>query len=91
MNSLLGNVGNSLLSGAGGISGTNILLQAVGAALRGESPQKFMKNLANTHPQLKKLNLDDLQATANQLAQQKGVNVDEVTKSLDTVIDPLVK
>ena len=91
MNSLLGNVGNSLLSGAGGISGTSILLQAVGAALRGESPQKFMKNLANTHPQLKKLNLDDLQATANQLAQQKGVNVDEVTKSLDTVIDPLVK
>ena len=91
MNSLLGNVGNSLLSGAGGISGTSILLQAVGAALRGESPQKFMKNLANTHPQLKKLNLDDLQATANQLAQQKGVNVDEVTKTLDTVIDPLVK
>ena len=72
-------------------NGMLILMQAVGAAMRGESPQNFMKRLANQHPQLKKMNLDDLQATANALAQQTGVNVDEVTQQLDSVINPLVK
>ena len=72
-------------------NGMLILMQAVGAAMRGESPQNFMKRLANQHPQLKKMNLDDLQATANALAQQNGVNVDEVTQQLDNVINPLVK
>ena len=91
MNSLLGNIGNSLLGSSSGISGTNILLQAVGAAMRGESPQAFMKRLANQHPQLKRLNLDDLQGTANQLAQQNGVNIDDVTQQLDDTIGPMVK
>ena len=72
-------------------NGMLILMQAVGAAMRGESPQNFMKRLANQHPQLKKMNLDDLQATANALAQQNGVNVDEVTQQLDSMINPLVK
>ena len=72
-------------------NGSLILMQAVGAALRGESPQTFMKRLANQHPQLKKMNLDDLQASANQLAQQQGINVDEMTKQLDGVLDPFVK
>jgi len=72
-------------------NGMLILMQAVGAAMRGESPQNFMKRLANQHPQLKKMNLDDLQETANALAQQNGVNVDEVTQQLDNVINPLVK
>ena len=40
-------------------NGMLILMQAVGAAMRGESPQNFMKRLANQHPQLKKMNLDD--------------------------------
>ena len=53
--------------GASGISGSAIMMQAVGAALRGESPQAFMKRLANQHPQLKKMNLDDLQGSAQQL------------------------
>lgn len=77
------------MTGAGGNS-SNILLQAVGAAMRGESPQAFMKRLANQHPQLKKMNLDDLQSTAQQLCQQKGVNADEVAKKIDNIIDPML-
>lgn len=87
MNSLLNLLGGGQ---SGGIGGTNILLQAVGAALRGESPQAFMKRLANQHPQLKKMNLDDLQGTAQQLCQQQGVNADDMAKKLDGVIDPLL-
>ena len=78
-------------SGAGGINGTTILMQAVGAAMRGESPQAFMKRLANQHPQLKKLNLDDLQGTANTLCQQNGVDANELAKRIDGVIDPAIK
>ena len=71
--------------------GTSILLQAVGAAMRGESPQAFMKRLANQHPQLKRMNLDDLQGTASQLCKQNGLNPDEVAKQIDAVIDPQIK
>lgn len=77
-------------SAAGGAGGTSILLQAVGAAMRGESPQAFMKRLANQHPQLKRMNLDDLQGTAQQLCQQNGVSPDELARKIDGVIDPVV-
>ena len=84
---------NSLLSLLGGSSsaGSAIIMQAVGAALRGESPQAFMKRLANQHPQLKRMNLDDLQGTAQALCQQHGVDPDEVARSLDGVIEPMIR
>ena len=73
------------------MNNTFILMQAIGAAMRGESPQAFMKRLANQHPQLKKMNLDDLQGTAEALAQQNGLNVDDVAKQIDDVIKPFVR
>ena len=72
-------------------NGSLIMLQAIGAAMRGESPQAFMKRLANQHPQLKKMNLDDLHGTAEALAQQNGLNVDDVAKQIDDVIKPFVR
>ena len=83
-------LGGGTSGAAAGINGTTILMQAVGAAMRGESAQTFMKRLANQHPQLKKLNLDDLQGTANTLCQQNGVNADELAKKLDSLIDPAI-
>lgn len=84
---------NSLLEMLGGqqMAGTSILLQAIGAAMRGESPQAFMKRLANQHPQLKKMNLDDLQGTAQQLAKQNGVDTESLTKELDGIVEPMIK
>lgn len=84
---------NSLLEMLGGqqVAGTSILLQAIGAAMRGESPQAFMKRLANQHPQLKKMNLDDLQGTAQQLAKQNGVDTEGLTKELDGIVEPMIK
>lgn len=72
-------------------SGQAILLQAIGAAIRGESPQAFMKRLANSHPQLKKMNLDDLYGSAQQLCQEKGVNIDEAANKIDELVGPMVK
>lgn len=86
MNSLL-----DMLGGGQQAAGTSILLQAIGAAMRGESPQAFMKRLANQHPQLKKMNLDDLQGTAQQLAKQNGVDTEGLTKELDSIVEPMIK
>ena len=59
--------------------------------MRGESPQKFMKNLANSHPQLKKMNLDDLMGSAEQLAHEKGYNLDDVKADIDQKINPMIQ
>ena len=69
-------MGSSLFGAGGSGSGTgrNILLRAVGAAMRGESPQAFLKQLATTHPALRSLDLDDLEGTADKLCREKGVD-----------------
>lgn len=74
-----------------GANGGSILLQAVGAAMRGESAQAFMSRLANQHPQLKEMDLNDLQGSAQKLCQQQGIDSDELTQKLDGIIDPLIK
>lgn len=89
MNSLLNMLGG-MSNSSGGVNGSALLLQAVGAAMRGESPQAFMKKLANQHPQLKKMNLDDLMGSAQQLCNQNGVDINEVKQQLDNVIDPML-
>ena len=81
---------NSLLSMLNG-GGASVLMQALGAAMRGESPQAFMKKLANTDPRLKKMNLDDLYGSAQKLAQEQGVNVDDVQRQIDNAFAPHMK
>lgn len=56
----------------------NMMMQAFGAMMRGESPQQFLKNIANTNPQLQGLNLDDLQGTAKALCDKNNINMSEL-------------
>jgi hypothetical protein len=79
----------SMLNG-GGSGAMSIMMQAVGAAMRGESPEAFMKNLAQTNPQLKGLNLDNLEGTARSLANQKGVDMGQLTESVKGQINKLI-
>ena len=82
----------SLMDILGGSSGNNaILMQAIGAAMRGENAQEFMTRLAEQHPQLKQMNLADLPGAAQQLCQQKGVDPNDVVKKIDGIIDPMFK
>ena len=67
-----------------------IMMKAVGAAMRNESPESFMQDLARTNPQLKGLDLNDLEGTANKLAQQKGVDMGQLTESVKSTINKLV-
>ena len=61
---------------------SNLMMQAFGAMMRGESPQAFMKNLANTNPQLQGLNLDDLKGTARSLCEKNNVNMEELAEKI---------
>lgn len=80
----------SLLGMGGGNDGTAILLQAVGAAMRGESAQDFMTRLANERPELRQVDLGDLQGSAQKLCQQHGINANDLAKKIDGVIGPVI-
>ena len=65
-----------------GLGNNSMMLQAFGAMMRGESPQTFLKNLANTNPQLQGLNLDDLEGTAKALCDKNNVNMNELADKI---------
>lgn len=68
----------SMLGGGGNNIFAQIAMQAVGAALRGETPQDFLRGLANTRPELRGIDVNDLEGSARKLAQQKGVDYETV-------------
>ena len=80
----------SILSGGNSGGYMQVLMQAVGAAMRGESPEAFMKNLAQTNPQLKGLDMSNLEGTARSIAQQKGADLGQLTESVKSSINKLV-
>ena len=94
MNSLLGNLGNVFKNlqqvsapaqTAAATQTPNILLQALGAALRHEDPHIFMENLAKQHPQLRQYDLSNLQQTAQTICQQKGVDANQLASQIDDI------
>lgn len=62
--------------------GNNMMMQAMGAMMRGESPSDFLKKLANTNPQLQGMNFDDLEGTAKTLCERNNVNMDELADKI---------
>lgn len=73
----------------GSQSQNNIMMQAVGAMMRGESPQTFMQNLAKSNPQLQGLDLNNLNQTAEQLYQQNGQDINAVKSKINQFISGL--
>ena len=59
-----------------------MMMQAMGAMMRGENPKTFLKNLANTNPQLQGLNLDDLEGTARSLCEKNNVNMEQLADQI---------
>lgn len=78
----------SMLSGGNGFA--SIMMQAVGAAMRGETPETFMKSLAKSNPQLNGLDLNNLEQTAHSLAKQKGVDEDKLIESVKSSVNNLM-
>ena len=57
-------------------------MQAIGAMLRGESPQAFLQNLAKTNPQLQGLDLTNLDKTAQELCNKNGEDYNTAKASI---------
>ena len=72
----------SILSGFGGGGSNNLFFQAVGAMMRGESPQDFMRNLANSRPELKGIDLNDINGAAHKLCQERGIDEVKLTEEI---------
>ena len=65
-----------------GNNSNNMMMQAMGAMMRGENPKTFLKNLANTNPQLQGLNFDDLEGTAKSLCEKNNVNMEQLAEQI---------
>jgi len=61
---------------------SNIMLQAFGAMMRGESPQQFLQKLAQTDPRLQGLDLSNPQKAAEDLYRQNGQDINEAKESV---------
>ena len=61
---------------------SNIMMQAVGAMLRGESPQSFLQNLAKTKPELQGLDLNNPGQAAEKLYADKGQDISAAKSSI---------
>ena len=72
-----------------GTSQNNIMMQAVGAMMRGESPQSFLQNLAKTNPQLQGLDFTDLNKTAEEVCKNNGQDVNVVKNRVEQFISGL--
>ena len=87
-------MGNPLMSIFGGMmggngGGGNIFLQAAGAFLRGESPRDFVQNLAKTTPELRGMNLSDINAAAHKLCQERGIDEAKLTAEIKKAIESI--
>lgn len=61
---------------------SNIMMQAVGAMMRGESPQTFLQNLAKTNPALQGLDLNNPSQAAEKLYADKGQDINVARSSI---------
>lgn len=59
-----------------------MMMQAFGAMMRGENPQSFLKNLANTNPQLQGLDLDNLEGTAKSLCEKNNIDMNQLADQI---------
>ena len=62
--------------------GNNMLMQAMGAMMRGESPQSFLQGLANSHPQLQGLDFNNLEETARTLCEKNNVDMNQLADKI---------
>lgn len=81
MNPLLG----ALSQNSGG-SKMNLFMQAIAAASRGETPEDFLKSVAQHDSRFQGLDLDNLERTANQLCQKKGVSMQDAMNQVQSEI-----
>lgn len=79
----------SMSGGSGG--GMKILMKVAGAMLRGESPLEFAQRLAQTEPALQGIDLSDLDAAADKLCRERGIDKAKLTAEIKQSVASLKK
>lgn len=72
-------------------SQSNMMMQAVGAMLRGETPQSFLQNLAKTNPQLQGIDLSNPEKAAEKLYAEKGQDISAAKTSIMDKVNAFMK
>lgn len=60
----------------------NVMMQAFGAMMRGETPQSFLQGLAKTNPELQGMNLNNPYQAAQKLYSDKGQDINQAKSSI---------
>lgn len=79
-----------MLGGGGGNVFGQIMMQAIGSFMRGDSPQAFLQSLAG-RPEMQGVNLNDLEGSARKIAQEKGVDFNAVMEQAQGIISQYKK
>ena len=59
------------------LMGGNIMMQAFGAMMRGESPRAFLSNLAKSNPAMQGLDFNNIEKTAQNICNERGIDINE--------------
>lgn len=79
----------SLLNGGTGNNKLGLMMRAFNAAMRGESAESFMANLAKEDPRFQGIDFSNLEQTAHNLCRQKGVNENALIEDVKNQINNL--
>ena len=60
----------------------NIMMRAMQAAMSGQNPRQFLSDLAKNDPRLQGIDFNNLQATAQNLCNQKGINMNDALNQI---------
>lgn len=82
---------NPILQMLNGNQQSNIMMQAVGAMMRGESPQSFLQNLAKNNPALQGLDLSNPSLAAEQLYKDRGQDISAAKASIMEKVGAFMK
>jgi len=69
--------------------GTDILMRAAGAMMRGESAKDFLKNLATMHPAFRQINADDIENEAHRICRERGMDEGEIASQIKNYLSKL--
>lgn len=59
-------------------NGQNMMMRAMSAMMSGQTPQQFLRSI----PELNNMDFNNIQNTAQQLCQQKGINYEQAKSQI---------
>jgi hypothetical protein len=76
---------------SGGLNklGTDIIMRAAGAMMRGESAKDFFKTLGTLHPAFRQINPEDLENEAHRICRERGMDESEIASQIKEYLSKL--